>query len=993
MTGRVTNANKEPLEGVSVTVKGTQAGTTTNADGQFQISVPSTSNVELVFSFVGYEPKTIKAAGQTKFEVVLEPSVTGLEDIVVVGYGTQKKEVVTGAITTIKAKDIGLSPSGNMAAGLAGRLSGVIINTRSGEPGSENTTIRVRGQSSFVGPNDPLIVIDGIPRDEDGGILTRLDPQDIESMTVLKDASAAIYGARAANGVILVTTKRGIAGKKPTIGLSYNHAFSQPTRLERMADSYSYARAQNLANEIRGLTAPWTDEELQKFKDGSDPVHYPNTSWFKAVQKTWTQQDKANVQLSGGSDKIAYLVSGGLLKQGTPYNNGAMKNDMYNIRSNIDAKINDYIKVTFDLFGKKTNRISSPLSSLGVFSWVGLSAPTVHAVWPGTDYPTNRGWGNLSVLASVTGEAGAVTTTAWSQNGQSTVDIKIPWVEGLSVKGSFAYDYFGQLTKNFQDVYYVYDYDEPNNTYKKIKGHVGAPQLYTEEKRTEFITGNARLNYLRTFREVHTVDAFVGFEQNQTNGTFMTGFRSNFPTGALQELNAGDANTQTNTGGSVKTARQNYFGRALYSYANKYMLQFQFRYDGSQNFPKGNRFGFFPGISGGWTLSQENFMSSVHWLNNFKLRGSWGKMGNDAVAAFQYLTMYGLTSGAVFNGTQYQGIAQSTVPNPNITWETAETADIGIDAAFLNNRLTLEFDWFKTNRSGILARRQASIPSFTGLTLPSENIGKTVNKGVELMLGFRDKPSKNFSYNVSGNATFVRNKIVYMDETPMAEAYQKQEGKPIGAALRYEAIGIYSEADIADTKVAKRPGTIAGDIKILDANGDGVINSLDRVRQRLTNIPEITYGLNIYLSWKQFDVMLGCQGQGRVVFYLRDDWVNPATSNGGGNILQWWTDDTYSTDNPNGTKPRLGTSNGIGGTTFTQVNAAFFKLKNAEIGYNLSDRAVRKVGLERARIYLSGTNLFSFDKTRVFGIDPEVANGGWDLNPLRLINIGANVSF
>lgn len=991
--GKVVDTQGEPIIGGNILEKGTTNGAITDVDGRFSLSV--NDGAVLQVSYIGYVTREISVRNQSNITITLSEDLKILDEVVVVGYGTQKKEVVTGAITTMKSEDISLSPSGNMASGLAGRLSGVIIITQNGEPGADGSTIRIRGNNSTVA-NDPLYVVDGIVREEEGGILSRFDPEDIESITVLKDASAAIYGSRAANGVILITTKRGKVGK-PTLSLSYNHAFTQPTRVVKMANSASYATAQNLANEMRGIAPRWTDEEIRKFADGSDRMHYPNTNWYEAVQKDWSGQDKVNMQLTGGTESLAYLVSGGFLDQGSPYRNSSMKNRMYNIRSNIDAKINDYIKITVDLFGKNTDRdlsVWGQASGNGMYSWIGLSAPTAHAIWPGTDYPTNRGWANLNTLALSSGDAGTTKTTNWLFNGQSTIDISIPWVKGLSAKGSIAYDYSGQRYKQFEDVYYVYDYDESTNTYEKIKGHTGAPQLTIEEKRTEYINGNVRINYLNTFAGVHSVDAFVGFEQNESKFTSLNGRRTNFPTGALEELNAGDANTQTNESASSKTARQNYFGRLLYDYDHKYMLQFQFRYDGSHNFPSGNRFGFFPGISGGWTMSRENFMQNINWLSNLKIRGSWGKMGNDYLKeSFQYLTMYTLADGSVFNGTQYQGISQANAPNPYITWEKAETIDIGLETGFLNNRLTFEFDLFKTKRSDILTKRNASIPGFTGLTLPAENIGETENKGLEMMLGFRDNPTKDFSYAVSGNFTFARNKVIFKDETPMAEAYQKEEGKQIGAELRYKAIGIYTEADIADPNVPKRAGTVAGDIKIWDANGDGEINSLDRIRQDLTFVPEIVYGLNFSLSYKLFDLILAFQGQARSVFNLRQDWVNPATSNGGANILQWWTEDTYTPDNPNGSKPRLGTAYGVGGTTFTQISTAFLKLKNAELGYNIPKDVSSKVGLQRARVYVSGNNLFSIDKTRKFGIDPEAANGGWDLNPMRLINLGINISF
>lgn len=531
--GKVVDTQGEPVIGGNIVEKGTTNGVITDIDGRFSLSV--NENAVLLVSYIGYVTREVSVRNQSNITITLSEDMQALDEVVIVGYGTQKKEVVTGAITTMKAEDVALSPSGNLAAGLAGRLSGVIINTRNGEPGADESTIRIRGQNSFVdNSNNPLYVVDGVVRSEEGGILSRFDPEDIESITVLKDASAAIYGSRAANGVILITTKRGKVGK-PTLSVSYNHAFTQPTRIVKMANSASYATAQNLANEMRGIAPRWTDDEIQKFADGSDRQHYPNTNWYEAVQKTWSSQDKANIQLTGGSDKFTYLVSGGVLNQGTPYNNSDIKNRMYNIRSNVDAHINDYIKITFDLFGKNTERTlpyNGAASGNGMYSWVGLSAPTQHAIWPGTDYPTNRGWGSLNTLALSSGDAGYTKTTNWLFNGQSTIDISFPWVKGLSMKGSIAYDYTGQRHKVFEDVYYVYDYDEAANTYEKIMGHITAPQLEIEEKRTEYINGNVRINYLNTFNEVHTIDGFVGFEQNESKFTSLKGKRTNFPTSA-----------------------------------------------------------------------------------------------------------------------------------------------------------------------------------------------------------------------------------------------------------------------------------------------------------------------------------------------------------------------------------------------------------------------------------------------------------------------------
>lgn len=996
INGTVKDMSGGPVAGANILISGKAIGTSSDSNGNFSIEASQGDVLEV--SFIGFKSKEIPISNQNNLNIVLEDDTKLLSEVVVVGYGTQKKEVVTAAITSVDSKDIAISPSADVASGLAGRLSGVFINTRSGEVGNEGTSIFVRGRSTYGDNTEPLYVVDGIARTEEDGILSRMDPNDIESISVLKDASAAIYGSRAANGVILITTKRGKEGTKPTISLQYNHTFTQPTRLVKMADAATFAVARNYANQTKGLPPSYTEEEIQKFKDGSDPINYPNTNWFKEVQKTWSHQDKVNLSLVGGNNRVQYFLSGGFLNQGTPFNNGFTYNRQFNIRSNIDAKVNDYIKVSLDIAAKKNIRVlprDGSVNSWSMYSHVFLNLPTILAKYPGTNYAAPARDGD-NPLIQISGEGGETKTNRWILNSQANINIIIPWVEGLSIDGSIAYDFYQQKYKQFKKVAYVYRLNQDTGEYTKIVvPTITSPTLSMEEKRTESLTGNVRLNYTRTFLDVHTIEAFVGYEENGSNFSNLEGYRGNFASGAIGELPFGNSNTQTNSSSYYKTARKNFFGRVLYNYDQKYMLQFQFRYDGSQNFPKGDRYGFFPGVSAGWTISREKFMQTISWLDFLKIRGSWGQMGNDVVDANQYMTLYEISSGAVFNGEQAQGLSQKGTPNPNITWEVANSYDVGLESRFFEGRLSFEFDWFLSKRSKILSPRNASVPDFTGLTLPDENIGKAENRGIELMAGYRQAFNNDLSFSITGNFTYAKSKVIFSDEAPMAEEYQKSEGHPIGSTLRYKAIGIYSQEDIDNPDVPKRPGTVAGDIKILDANNDGEINSLDRIRQNLTDVPQIVYGINLNLTWKQFDLALLFQGQAKVINTLSDYWVDPSEG-GAGNLLKWWTEDMWTPDNPDGTKPRLGTSNRVNGTTFTNRNASFFKLKNAEIGYNLPPSVNKKLGLANSRIYVSGTNLFSFDHMRKMGIDPEAsANGvgGWALNPQRLINLGISLSF
>ena len=850
-----------------------------------------------------------------------------------------------------------------------------------------------------------MILVDGMEQS-----LSNVNPIDIESISVLKDAaSCAIYGNRGANGVILITTKTAGKKDKVSIDVSSKLSLNSPMRVPKLVNNYAdYMELINESYTNLGRSSAFTDETINLWREkAKDPngiaesgypnyVAYPNTDWYRTVQKTWTHQDKANLSLRGGSEKVQYFMSGGFLNQGTPFNNGFTHNRQINVRSNLDARVNNYIKVSLDLSAKKLDRVlprDGSVNGGSMYSHVALNLPTILAKYPGTDLAAPARDGD-NPLVQTSGEAGETKTDRWIFNSLANITIDLPWVKGLSLVGSIAYDYYHQKYKQFKNVAYVYNYDQAMNEYSKVMvPTVSSPSLNIEEKRSESLTGNVRANYHNTFNSVHTIDAFLGFEGNKSSSNMLSGYRGNFPSGMIPELPFGDSNTQTNNGSWSETARLNYFGRALYDYDNKYMVQFQFRYDGSQNFPPGNRYGFFPGVSAGWT--KENFMSNINWLDNLKLRASWGQMGNDAIAAYQYLVLYGLSSGAVFNGAQASGLYQKGTPNPNITWEIANSYDVGVESRFFGGQLSFEFDWFKSRRTNILTKRNASVPEFTGLSLPDENIGIAENTGIEFMIGHQKAVNNDFSYSISGNFTYAKNNVVFSDEAPMAEEYQKAEGHPIGSSLRYKAIGIYSEADINDSNVAKRPGTMAGDIKIFDANGDGEINSLDRIRQDLTDIPQIVYGLNFSATWKQFDISLLFQGQAKVINTIQEAWVDPS-SGGAGNLMKWWTEDMWTPENQDGTKPRLGTPNRINGTTFTNINAAFFKLKNAEIGYTLPASARGKIGVANARIYLSGTNLFSIDHMRGMGIDPEATGsgyGGWALNPQRLINLGVNISF
>ncbi len=988
VTGTVTDENSEPLIGVSVVVKGTTQGTITDMDGKFIIDVTD-SNSTLVFSYVGYIAQEIQTKEKKEINVILKEDNQQLNEVMVVGYGTQKKGLVTGSISTTKGEDIVKSPSMNIGQSLQGRISGVIMNVRNGEPGSDGASISIRGKSTS-GNTDPLILIDGIANRS--GNWDRINPDDIESITVLKDASAAIYGSRSANGVILITTKRGKEGK-PTINYSYNVGVQQPTRLPKMADAATFAQVFNEVEEYEGRTPRYTAEEIEKFRNGSDPVHYPNTDWFDQTLRKNTLQQKHNLSIRGGNDRVKYFIGGGYSDQDAIYKKSDTYYKQYNVRSNIDAQVTKHLKVSVDLAGRVEDQHYSGYDSGTIFYTLTRSFPTSLARYPNGLPTAGMDIGNPVTL--VTSETGYRKYNKSVFNSTFSATLDLSWLtEGLSVDGYMAFDKEGMEKKEWKTPFYYYVWDEATNVYEKKKngGRDFAELRQDYVPRTSF-TLNAKINYKRTFNSLHGVDLMLGYEQNENKGNDFWAWRSNYLSTAIDQLFAGSTNKEyLDVGGSAfEQARRSYFGRLAYDYAGKYMAQFNFRNDGSYIFASGKRWGFFPGVSLGWRLSEENFIKdNIEWINNLKLRASYGQQGNDNVGAFQYLLKYATGRNYVFGNTVVQGVYQEGFPNMDITWEVADTYNIGLDGNFWNGLLGFEFDLFKTKRSSILRRRNASIPQYTGLKdLPDENIGKVQNKGVEFQVNHRSKIGQ-VNFNASGNFLYARNKVIYMDETPWGEGYDymKEEGQPLGAGLYYEVIGIFKDQAHVDS-YPHMEGARPGDLIFKDVDDNGIINSMDRVRQDLTNFPEIVFGLNLGAEWKNLDVSVLLQGQARAkqAIYSRMDQT--------GNFYMEQAKDRWTTDNPNGSNPRAGGSiNSMEsyGSDFYLKDASFLRLKNVEIGYTLPKKWFQKLNISNCRVYLSGYNLLTLDKIKV--IDPESSDGKGTYYPqVRIFNAGVNITF
>jgi TonB-linked SusC/RagA family outer membrane protein len=996
--GTVTSENGEGLPGASVIVKGTSTGTTTDVDGKYSLNVADPNSM-LVFTYIGYISSEIAVANKSVLDVKLLANDKTLDEIVVVGYGTQKKATLTGSVSEVKGSDIVKSPQPNLSNSLAGRFSGFVANNRGGEPGYDGSSYTIRGFAS-TGNNDVLIVVDGIPGQVGG--LDRLDPNDIESISILKDASAAVYGSRAANGVILVTTKRGTTGK-PVISYSFNQGFSSPTRLPKLADAPTYATILNeidyYNNPAGGMNQFYTAEEIEKFRNGSDPINFPNTDWQKETLKSFALQNQHSLAINGGTDNVKYYVSLGTIYQDGLYKNGATKYKQYNFRSNVDANVTKDFKVSLSLSGRQENR-QFPISSAGnTFRSIYRAYPTVIARYPNGNYSTGVENSNPVVLGTNMGGTTSNPTSVF--NGIVRASYNMPFVEGLSVDGFYSVDKSFNFNKTFSVPYTLYNYDSASDSYNSVVtgGSAGAASLSQTQLNITNITQNLRLSYLRTFGK-HNVNAFVAYEQNKRNEATFGATRINYPTASTPELSQGGAaaTDKNNSGSSYNFTRKSFIGRLAYNFNEKYLAEVQARVDGSSVFPSGKQYGFFPSVSAGYRISEEDwFKNTVSFIDDLKIRASYGTLGNDNVGQFQYYNNYSFNNQYVTGANVItSGIDLTKLANPNITWETSKKMDIGLNAVVLK-KFNLEVIYFSQKRSNILAARNASIPNTSGIVnpygsaalVPDENLGKVNSTGFEATLGYNHAGT--FRYSISGNVTYAKSKIVFIDEAPGLLDYQRQTGGALYRDLYYRTLGIFrSQADLDANPHLQ--GAQLGDLILEDYNKDGKITADDQVRSEYGNVPLLTYGLVFNGGYKAFDVSVVFSGQGMVSQYVLPE------SGQVGNFYSSWADNRWSPSNPDGSYPRVDTraSSSINGglyqNNFWLNNSSFVRLKNVEIGYTIPKTTLSKIKISSLRVYASAFNLFTI--TGVKDYDPEGNSTSGQFYPQqRILNLGVNIKF
>lgn len=1049
VNGRVTTGDSA-LVGATVQLKGTSTATQTDGDGRFTINAPS--NGTLIVSSVGYVLQEISINGRSTINISLQAANQQMNEVVVVGYGTQRKATVTGSVAMVRGTELDKSPTVNLSNSLAGRLPGITALQRTGEPGFDGSTIRIRGTNT-LGDSGPLIVIDGVP-DRAGG-LDRLNPADIESMSVLKDASAAIYGARAANGVILITTKQGKVGKT-VVSYDFNYGWQQPSVVPKMSSSPQYGELLNeqvLFSSVpyQQWDAAWaalksqgfyvrtdngqrvngfyTPADLQKFADGSSPLTHPNTNWYESVFREWSPQQQHNLQMSGGSENIRFLSSLGYQKQDAYYKNSATGYKQYDFRLNVDAKVSKYINANLGVSARQEYRFFPTVGAGDIFRMLIRGKPTEVAIWPNGEPGIDIENGQNPVVVT-TGATGYDRNKRDYLQSNAQVEIRNPWIEGLKLTLQGAVDKTNIRTKRWQTPWSLYTWDKVTyeadgvtpKLVKTVRSTFTDPQLRQQDEEELRIALTSMLNYDKKIGD-HTIGLLAGIQKETREGDNFFAFRRNFISPAIDQLLVAntaqqDVGNVTNPGLSNsifgKQARLSYFGRVAYNFQEKYLFEFLWRYDGSYIFPESGRFGFFPGVLVGWNVANEKFFENQDVLSALKLRASYGQMGNDRVTfnnvlqEFAYLPTYGLSGVYVINGQIVRTLTEPRVPNLDFTWEVANNANFGIEGAFLNNRLFFEFDYFNNQRKQILIQKLGSTPQSSGISglLPPVNEGHVENKGWEYKIGYNGQVGKDLTFQVGANGGYSKNKIIYWDENPGTPAHQRATGNTFGtngpAFLAYVYDGVFKDAaeiaantiDYSAAEGSLRPGDMKfKDISGPDGKADGKITALDQVRLDKNRDPRFTYGFTLNVTWRNFDLSALFQGAAGGLQLLSFNETGEF-----GNWLQWSYNNRWSVDNPSSEHPRLVSrtnryyTSGFGNNTYWIRANNYLRFKNLEIGYNLGNNISKRVGISRLRFYVSGLNLLTWEK---FGFwDPEtIATNGYAYPQSRIISTGVRVTF
>ncbi len=998
ITGKVTDSNGEPIIGANIIEVGTTNGTVTDIDGNFTLNV--SDDAVLRISFIGYIEQNVNTAGKNTLQVVLQEDTKTLEEVVVVGYGTQKKVNLTGSVSTIQFdEELENRPITNASQALSGKTTGVWVSQNSGKPGSDEAQLRVRGWGTLNNSN-PLVIIDGVE-----GNFNQINPSDIENISVLKDAaSAAIYGSKAANGVILVTTKTGRKDEKMQVSLSsYVGVQSLGRRYDVITNSAEQMRLTNQAFINEGSSAYYPDYLITAFENGTDPYKYPNTDWFEVLFKDAFIQEH-NVSITGGSSQISSFLSFNYLSQkGMVPNTNA---ERFGIRANIDSNVNKWLKVgaRLNYTRKSTQEPYADViyGSLGrVFDMLSGATPyiapyTRDGKFGAVQAIDNEGiplYDNRNPLIEAANGATKGQIDFLTVNASVEINFfkDLLWKTTLATSGNWA------VTDRFNETIYGYrdDGEEMMNKNYNREGLEISRNENTVIGNTLFST----LNYNHQFAEKHDLGIIAGLQLENENMKNVYARRANPPKEGLTQVDAGTDGFQAE--GNMQRLRMfSYFGRANYAFQNKYLFEANLRADASSRFKKGNRWGIFPGFSAGWRLGEENFIKNLDLFSNLKLRVSWGELGNQNIGWYwPYLAAINQSNNLSYSygGTFSPGAAVTSLVDENITWETTSTFDIGFDLGFVNNKINMEADYFRKKTSDILV--QLPIPAVMGgVDSPWENVGEMVNTGFEFVLNYTNlKQMRNqFGYNIGLNFTYIDNEVTkFQGGKSPDQLYLIREGYSYNTLYGYKAIGVYqSDEEAKEHMYDNSPTPKAGNLKYEDVNNDGKLGYEDK--QGLGNtIPKFTYGLSGAFHYKGFDLSYLFQGVAGVNLYVQNNFTNLNLDT---RMISTRWRDAWSPDNRDTNIPSLKFNNTWDNyqSSFWVRNGSFLKLKNLQLTYTLPEQLLTRIGLQKVSVYANAQNVFTIADKDYEGYDPErntFGSGNMVYPTPRIISFGVNLNF
>lgn len=984
-----------PMTGVSVTVKGTQQGTVTDLDGRFSISAPN-NNAVLTFSFIGYTSMEVPVKNKTNWNIIMKEDAQLIDEVVVVGYGTQKKVNLTGSVAAVKIDENLASRSlTNVSSGLSGLVPGLTVMQTSGFAGFDGAGLKIRGLGSVNGDSKPLVVVDGMP-DVD---INRINMNDVESISILKDAaSSAVYGSRAANGVILITTRSGKDQSKAKISYTGSYGVSDATNFyDYLAD---YSRAM-LMERRAGLTG----NRSSGFKDGTieqwmamslvDPILFPNTDQYDAMFRQGSVQSH-NVSASGGTDKANFYLSVGLMDQkGLQINNDY---DRYNMRFNMDYKIRNNISVGIRTDGQWT-QTNYPRGAGLENAGLRYAVSGILNKHPETgEYGGAMAYGENSAAGNMLAEYELYNNERTRQEYNANIYGDWEIIKGLKFNIGYALRYYNQFTKSYQNVSSQWNF-QTGLLSRTMPPDDGLNNDIYQGYKTLF---SGSLNYNKQFNGIHNLAVMVAGTEEYWFDRYLGAGRKDRLDPSLTELDAASASQQTNSGYSDDEGLRSFIGRVNYSFKDKYLFEANFRYDGSSKFTPGHQWGFFPSAAVGWRISEEEFFENLReQVTNLKFRASYGSLGNnsgDIISRYEQKNTFATTN-YILNGSIVKGFSANKMINPDLSWESSDVLNLGLDMAFLSNHLTVELDWYDRLTKGMI--RGSDLSSLlSAYSAPRVNIGEMRNRGLEANITWKSKVN-DFSYSVNLNASFNQNRLEKWNEyLSKGWVYLDMPYQYLYTMEAYSGL-IQNWNEIYNAPYQSSQYMAPGDILIKDLNGDGQVNDEDKkaYSNRYRNDPVGQYGLNLYAAYKGFDLSALFQAAtGRWDFWL--DYYNetniPADRMG---FQEFHWNDTWSLDNRGATLPRLVVGGGEGGSrnrsesTYTLYDASYLRLKNLQLGYNIPNSILRKISIDRIRIYVTAENLLTYSKWP--GVDPEKPKGdNADIYPLvKTYSIGINVGF